>query len=201
MPKHDTYQQPIVVLATTHEATVTAAALASVAALNTVISENWAPWLEGAFTKTVRRAKNPTQFSRISGLPGAGPIQQVGDALAVGFAPTTVEEMDPALRKLQVAGTDCGHTGQWPRAGQNPLRVVVNSGLGMTTGKTAAQVAHALMAHVLQQESGYDVALENLLVEEEDGEAFISLADRASVVIEDAGRTEIEPGSMTVLVL
>ena len=208
------YVQPIVVLRSgTHEDAVRAVALASVLAwVNTAMRKdsnpeampgvaNWQPWLAGRFAKSVRRAK-AGQFAAL--VPHASSVVECGDAKAAAFAPTTYPDMDPAIAKLQVSGTDFVRSQWQANDGHGPL-VLVNEGLGMSTGKTAAQAAHGLFRWFLNLDSNErdnwiagrcPFALMGV-----SGQAFEKGTEHAAVVIRDAGFTEIAPGSATVTVM
>lgn len=216
--------QPIVLLVDKaepafHEDAVAAAALASVRAYAAREDDAaWAGWVDGRFTKTVRRA-GPKAFAKLAaGAPGG--ITAVGRARAVAFEPVTYEQMPRALRALQVSGTELPRTDDGPAAdtgAPGPVPVIVlNAGLKMSTGKASAQAAHALLAWYLQaadQAAAADVgdytvpALPavpaSVLVRELAGEDFAALADRPGngPLIVDAGLTEIDPGTATAFVL
>lgn len=74
------------------------------------------------------------------------------------------------------------------------LTLVVNTGLGMSSGKTIAQIGHAALM------VGLDSDLE-LRVIGASGAAWATLAASATAVVRDGGLTEITPGSETVLIL
>lgn len=198
------FVQPIAVLrAGCHEDAVKAVALASVLAyVNTGDDPAWGQWLTSRFAKSVRRAK-AGQFAALA--PGAAAVVQIGEAKAAAFIPSTYEDLDPALSKLQVSGTDFDRSEQWRKAPEEGWPwLLVNEGLGMTTGKTAAQTAHALFVWFLQTDEntrsrwaaeGFPFTVEGV-----SGDDFVKSAKNARVTINDAGFTEIEPGSATVLV-
>ena len=209
------FVQPVVVLrAGTHEDAVRAVALASVLAWvhtsgaggtddDTAApgAENWRPWLSGRFAKSVRRAK-AGQFAALA--PTAAAIVEIGDAKAAAFTPTTYPGMDPTVAKLQVSGTDFDRD-QWAsKTEDGGPRVLVNEGLGMSTGKAAAQAAHGLFRWFLNLDpnqrtewvaAGCPFGLDGVTRTD-----FEKACRNAVVVIHDAGFTEIEPGSATVAV-
>lgn len=213
--------QPIVLLVdkadpAAHHDAVAAAALASVRSYAARQDDAaWDGWVDGRFTKTVRRA-GPKAFTKLAaGAPGG--ITAVGKARAVAFEPVTYEQMPRALRALQVSGTELPRTGDGPAADAGaPVPVIVlNAGLKMSTGKASAQAAHALLAWYLQaadRTGGADAgdytvpALPavpaTVLVRELDAEDFAALADRPGngPLIVDAGLTEIDPGTATAFV-
>lgn len=185
----------------THEAAVATVALASVRAyLDHPEHPGWADWLAGRFGKSVRRAR-AAQFDAIT--TDALSVQTLPGGTAAAFAPTTYETMDPRLRKMQVAGTDMERTGVWLTCENGP-RITVNDALGMSTGKTAAQVAHGLFAWALRQERAtlteWIAADAPLTLRAVPADTFHKAVPGATVRINDSGLTEIAPGSATVLV-
>jgi len=200
----DEYVQPIVVSRTgTHEDAVTAAAQASLRAyLLDPDDPQWQAWLGGAFTKTVRRAK-PGQLAALR--PQAAVAVQQGQALALGFPPCTYAELAPAIAKLQVSGTELERVGWGSNDQLARLCLVVNESVGMSTGKTAAQAAHALFAWYLQadhvQRFWWVQVGTPLHITGATQAEFDRCAPKAGVVITDAGRTETAPGTATVLAL
>ncbi|MET4146196.1 peptidyl-tRNA hydrolase [Arthrobacter sp. UYCo732] len=126
----------------------------------------------------------------------------------MAFRPTTYGAMSRHLAKLQVSGTDLPQ-----RATDHPIVapegspvLMLNAGLGMSTGKQAAQAGHALFAWFLSldtaerrawYEAGCPFRIE--LVQQE---AFNDYAAGVpeDLLIVDAGRTEIDPGSATAFV-
>lgn len=204
------YVQPIVLLrAGTHEDAVRAAAVASVTAWVAAPDHpGWEPWLATGFAKSVRRAK-PAQFEalRSAALSEYGR----GDARALAFAPVAYDEMPRELGRLQVSGTDLERAG-WDSpapdvpAGTLVPEIVMNEGLGMTTGKACAQAAHALFVWAACADpdrlSAWVAAGGPVSVTGLGKAAFEAAADGpCAVVISDAGHTEIDPGSTTALVL
>ena len=112
-------------------------------------------------------------------------------------------ELPKLLAKLQVSGTQLPAGAPLP---PQPLTIVLNASLEMSTGKAAAQAAHALLAWVLESKvatvsawagAGFPVGIVELPAKE-----FRKGARKAAgPVIQDAGRTEIEPGSTTAYVV
>lgn len=200
----DEYVQPIVVSRTgTHEDAVTAAAQVSLRAyLCDPDDPRWLTWLAGAFTKTVRRAK-PTQLAALR--PQATVAVQQGQSVALGFPPCTYAELAPSIARLQVSGTELERMGWGGNDRMARLCLVVNESLGMSTGKTAAQAAHALFAWYLQADHvqrfwwvQVDMPLHITGATQAE---FDMLVPQSEVVITDAGRTETAPGTATVLSL
>jgi hypothetical protein len=197
--------QTIVVKPATHFETIAAAALASGVALAhaDVTTDPWSGWLAGSFTKSVRRVKRPIELLHVRQLELARVEIAVGDAIGIAFAPQSYDDAPRALSKLQVSGLDVAETSdRFSHAGAITPRIEINSDVTMTTGKTAAQVAHALGAWLLSQplvtrqlwavKPG--LALEEVKFSE-------NAADERSIInIVDHGLTEIAPGSPTARV-
>ena len=199
--------QPIVVRRTgTHEQMVEAAARASVAAwLADPDNPAWVPWLAGSFGKSVRRAR-PVEVEKAR--EHLLVSVRVGEAEAFAGLPVTREDMPAPIRKLQVSGTDAERAG-WVLPTDRPLGpyIAVNLGANMTTGKTCAQVAHGLFAWALKQTpetlsawqgAGMPFFVSEATQEKFDG--FRRYSSDLSILIEDAGHTEVAPGTATVLV-
>ncbi|MER2135747.1 MAG: peptidyl-tRNA hydrolase [Arthrobacter sp.] len=186
-----------------HRDAVAAAALACVLAYarrNT--GEDWEEWVHGRFTKTVRRA-GPKPFAKLSAGAPSGTVV-IGRAEAAAFEPQRYEDMPRSLRSLQVSGTQLPAGQPVPAGPRNPL-IVLNQELAMSTGKAAAQAAHALLAWYLalapEQASAF-AAEPGAAVTEATAERFRELASvpGAGPLIIDAGLTEIDPGSATAFV-
>ena len=186
-----------------HRDAVAAAALACVLAYaRRDGDEAWEEWVHGRFTKTVRRA-GPKPFAKLS--PGAqsGTVV-IGKAEAAAFEPQRYEDMPRALRSLQVSGTQLPAGEPMPADPGNPL-VVLNQDLAMSTGRAAAQAAHALLAWYLTLAPEQAVAFASdpgAAVTEVRAGLFreLSSSHGAGPLIVDAGLTEIDPGSATAFV-
>lgn len=181
---------------------IAAAALASVQAfMRDPENPSWQLWASGAFAKSVRRA-DAKMFAKVLAAFPDHVLATVGTASAVGLPPLPADGLPKLLAKLQVSGTQLPEG--VPLAPQ-PLTIVLNGSLGMSTGKAAAQAAHALFAWLLDAgpaadawaAAGFPVGIVHA-----SGRDFRKGARKASgPVIQDAGRTEIEPGSTTAYVV
>ena len=148
---------PILVAKTgTHEGTVAAAALAASLAFVEATGEAeeaYSAWLAGPFTKTVRRA--PASWLDRARDEHGGTEVVYGLSRAVALDPVRMTALPKVVAGAQVAGTDFERT-------RPPLVPLPTDGLAvevavlstLTTGKAAAQAAHALMGWVLGQLEG-----------------------------------------------
>jgi peptidyl-tRNA hydrolase len=209
--------QPIVLLVdkndpASHRDSILAAAIASVdayAGLRWVEAPEWAQWLSGRFTKSVRRAdlKTFTKLAADEDNKSASNVT-VGKARALAYVPAFYEQMPKSLTRLQVSGTDLPDepaTVPSRKRSGDPV-IVLNGALGMSTGKAAAQAAHALFAWQLNR--GHDdVELASLQLLSTDlviasAEEFTALQTLAAgPLIVDAGLTEIAPNTATAFVI
>lgn len=181
---------------------IAVAALASVSALlANPRHPYWRPWAQGAFAKSVRRA-DAKMFAKVAAEFPDHVLAEIGTAKALGFAPIQADSLPKRLAKLQVSGTTLPPGDPME---STPVRIVLNDSLGMSTGKAAAQAAHALFAWVLEGKPAELEAWRSggcaLSIERADSKMFTKNARTASgPLIHDAGRTEITPGSATAFV-
>ncbi|RWZ85032.1 peptidyl-tRNA hydrolase [Glutamicibacter sp. HZAU] len=163
---------------------------------------DWQQWASQAFAKSVRRA-NPKMFAKVLEMFPGQMVSEVGKAQAVGLPPLPAADLPKLIAKLQVSGT------QLPKADEvldAKINIVLNKSLDMSTGKAAAQAAHALFAWLTEApaesveawlQSHAPVGIRHLPRKD-----FEQLSRQAAgPVIQDAGRTEIEPGSVTAFVM
>lgn len=161
-------------------------------------------WLAGSFTKTVRVARRPSHLDRMlteAQWPAVAQGSRGGVALA--YHPMAYQDFSALLAGTRVAGLD--------RPRLDPARdvptgrplVVLNAALGMSTGKSAAQAAHAAMSWWLAHAEPGRVPVPPLLpaVLEVEADVFAALWPGATVQIHDAGHTEVAPGTATALCL
>ena len=210
--------QPIVLLVdketpASHADAVAAAALACVRSFATRRDDAaWEAWIAGRFTKTVRRA-NPKTFAKLAAAAHGG-VSTVGRARAVAFEPVSYADMPRAVRSLQVSGTELPPDPPASVPEGAPV-IVLNADLGMSTGKAAAQAAHALLAWYLQavdhagagNSTDYRFPTAPAVpvaaaVIELPSARFAALAAEpgSGPLIVDAGLTEIDPGTATAFV-
>lgn len=159
-------------------------------------------WYGGKIRKVARRSRNAA-WSAVQDFPGV----TVENARA--FVPGKVGEVPPAIRKLQVKGTDLPRVinAAGPHVGRGEglcPALIVNGALEMTLGKAAAQVGHASMllaAHrPIEWVRDWSAADFPVVVREVTGDQFGRWARKdGAVFVVDAGYTEVAPGSTTVI--
>lgn len=148
-------------------------------------------WLSGPFTKSVRRVKAGAKFNKIA---AADEIAQMEEVLV--SLPTPYKEQTKALHASQLFNEDL------PRADfqaeHEQVVIYVDYSLGMSSGKTAAQVAHGVCAYILRKGLDFVPEFSVVLLDEK---PFAAQADAgADVRIVDSGLTEFG-GQATLTVL
>lgn len=199
-----TIVQPILLDKTgSHEDSLLAAALASVQVhQGNPTYPTYEPWLAGSFTKTVRRGSAGQLDRAVAEAVELGkPYREVrvGSSRAVAFAPEAYSDFWRGINKLQVSGTD------FTRAAQGPAAHSIYVWGELTTGKAAAQAAHALwLAYLLDGDSYGPLAAQgpqDWAVEPVSAQKLEALArlhpERA---IRDNGLTEVAPQTLTAVV-
>jgi peptidyl-tRNA hydrolase len=184
--------------------TAARAVLAILADERSVGDGEWAAamrdWQDARIRKVVRRARG-AEWQRASALPG---ITVTGTTAVVRvFPPVPLDEVPKDLAKLQVTGTDLEDPE--PPGEPEPGTPVlwVNPHLEMSTGKTMAQVGHAAhlawldlptRARETWQSADFPVAVRTATATQ-----WSALLRTGLPVVQDAGFTEVEPGSCTVI--
>lgn len=198
--------QPILVrLADSHTEAVEASAVASVLALVRDLPSidpdgrnAWDTWLSGQFIKTVRRVK---RFPEV----GAYAEHTRGGTTARAYAPVRYEHLPKSIAKAQVQGTDITPHDMPYWEGRTGQHLLLRESLALTTGKAAAQAAHALMTitvreRVIEGQWPAREVLEAVSAAQVSDDLLFSLSDmKFNASIHDAGKTEIESGTMTAL--
>jgi peptidyl-tRNA hydrolase len=167
----------------------------------------WDTWLGGPFTKTVRRCKSKAMFDKLYFEPLVGSHVKCGDAEAYAMVPTVFADL-PAemLKRTHVEGLERDRRPLKWDYGSTRAVIGVNPDVQMSTGKTAAQVAHGLFAAFLSDPT----ILDRPWGLTDDGHdwgylEWMSDPDKSDhhdhyIRINDAGFTELEPGTLTVIV-
>ena len=144
-------------------------------------------WWRHSFRKVCLRAE-PREWEAMRELDH----ERVGDVACL--PPVRRAARDRVLVRMQTLG---GEAGELPEAPDEPtpgLTLVVASDLGMSAGKTLAQIGHAALMADLDPDLEVTVAAAH-------GAAWERLARTAAAVVRDGGLTELPRGSETVLVL
>ncbi|GGC67345.1 peptidyl-tRNA hydrolase [Hoyosella rhizosphaerae] len=166
-------------------------------------SEQWRgpllDWMGSRIRKVSRRARG-AQWSAAAAVEGL--TASHGGAEVHACVPCRVGDVDTRIKKLQISGTDIPADVNEDVDAQLPV-LWVNSSLGMTVGKAAAQVGHAsmLFGAALNTEQAWLWACHGFActVREADKATWAELMAEKPVVVRDAGFTEIAPGSATVI--
>ena len=161
-------------------------------------------WYGRRIRKIARRARGAS-WDHVQGLPGCTATH--GTAQARAFIPSAVGDVPHEITKLQIKGTDLPHDGgEVPTAEQiltAPVpTVMINDSLNMSVGKAAAQAGHASMLLAAAMEEDWVLSWVQAgfpLVVHELPEGIFNevIADRGTIVVQDAGFTEVAPGSVT----
>lgn len=186
---------------------------AAAAAIAVCLDERTAPggewyqpvhdWLDVQIRKVSRRARG-AHWRAVTELPGRTVTRDGAQARAL--LPQRPEQLPYEVSRLQVGGTDLPpDEPDPPRAGE-PL-LLLNPHVPMTVGKAAAQVGHATM--LLAAEALRTGRLDRLhewakrdyacSVRTAGADWQRRLGDESTVAVRDAGYTEIDPGTVTVL--
>ncbi|MFF0457193.1 peptidyl-tRNA hydrolase [Nocardia africana] len=166
-------------------------------------------WKRSRIRKVARRARG-AQWISANDVDGV--TIEVDGAQARALVPGPVGDIDARIRKLQIGGTDLDHDEPGPPDPELPV-LWVNSSLGMTVGKAAAQVGHAsmLLAGALSGDQAFAWARRGFrcAVRDAEPEHWARLCARVNdgagpetvAAVRDAGFTEVAPGSMTVIAI
>ncbi|MFD7410857.1 aminoacyl-tRNA hydrolase [Kitasatospora purpeofusca] len=157
-------------------------------------------WEDARIRKVVRRARGG-EWRRAGELPG---ITVTGlEAEVRVFPPVPLDGWPKELAKLQVSGTDLEETGPVGAATPGVPVLWLNPELEMSAGKTMAQTGHAAQLAWWRlddarrkewAESGFALAVRTATPE-----AWTELVASGLPLVQDAGFTEIAPGSSTVV--
>jgi hypothetical protein len=150
-------------------------------------------WLDGRIRKLAKRAR-ASAWDAVTDVPGV--IGSYGDAVVWVMPPTLVTDQNPAVKKLQVQGLDLPSR---PIESDDRAEILIalNPEVEMTTGKSMAQVGHAVQLAIMS------ASAEQLFRWELDRPVItlVSFESRESwgVEVRDAGFTEVAPNTLTVV--
>lgn len=159
-------------------------------------------WVSGRIRKVSRRARG-SHWEAVQALPGV--TITVDDASVRALVPSLVSETPKEVARLQISGSELPF--DTPGPVPDGARVLyLNPRVEMTAGKAAAQVGHASMLlapHLSEAELAAWAALDyRCAVRTPSPAEWDEMLRRDHVVaVRDAGFTEVEPGTVTVLTL
>ncbi|GAA1389056.1 peptidyl-tRNA hydrolase [Kitasatospora putterlickiae] len=163
-------------------------------------AERVAAWEDARIRKVVRRARGG-EWRRAGELPG---ITVTGREAEVRvFPPVPLDGWPKELAKLQVSGTDLEENGPLDAPEPGVPVLWLNPDLEMSAGKTMAQTGHAAQlawwrlgeAHRKEWAAGgFPLAVRTATPE-----TWADLVTSGLPLVQDAGFTEIAPGSCTVV--
>ncbi|MFJ9839598.1 aminoacyl-tRNA hydrolase [Kitasatospora sp. NPDC101155] len=163
-------------------------------------AEQVTAWEDARIRKVVRRARGG-EWRRAGELPGISLRGREAEVRV--FPPIPLDGWPKELAKLQVSGTDLEETAEVgvPEPGLPVLWL--NPELEMSAGKTMAQTGHAAQLAWWRlddaQRKEWAEAGFALAVRTASPEAWEELVRSGLPVVQDAGFTEIAPGSCTVI--
>jgi hypothetical protein len=189
--EHPVYENDVFVAAT-------AALMELLTSVNPDVQENLSEWLNGRIRKLVKRARNKAWDDTIEASENFAQAT-FGSATVRVFPPVHFSEMPPSLKKLQVTGLESEKQEIFVDPNFTGLEITVDSRLGMSTGKTVAQVNHVAQLFLMDGE------IEK--VEEWQKRGFptrFKFSDEIAsspfdIQVQDAGFTEIPAGSRTAI--
>ena len=162
-------------------------------------------WMDARMRKIARRARGAhwCTAEEVDGL-----TVEVSGCAARAFPPGPVDEVDPRLGRLQIGGTELERDEPGPVPAGVPV-LWLDGALEMTLGKAAAQVGHGAMLFAAALDAAelaewVDAGCP-LAVREAGAGRWAELCEsvRAGTpgvaAVVDAGFTEVEPGSTTVV--
>ncbi|MFD3403198.1 peptidyl-tRNA hydrolase [Kribbella sp. NPDC058693] len=166
-------------------------------------------WQDDRIRKIVKRSRG-AEWRRATGVPGitvlgsgAGAEEPANVAEVRVFPPTAVDAVPPELANLQVSGTDFEDSAALPPLVPGVPLLWVNPALEMSSGKAMAQCGHAaqLAWWDLSDEARkeWEAADFALAVRTATPAQWKRLLRSGLPVVQDAGFTEVEPGSRTVI--
>ncbi|MEY7972434.1 peptidyl-tRNA hydrolase [Saccharomonospora xinjiangensis] len=167
-------------------------------------------WTSGHIRKVARRARG-VHWEAVQSLPGV--TVEVEGAQVRALVPCRVADLPREVSRLQISGSDLPADQPQAAAADLPL-LLLNPGVTMSAGKAAAQVGHAtmLLAALLDPADLAVWASRNLRCAvrvaspSQWARVTATLADpheaweeQGLVAVRDAGFTEVEPGTVTVV--
>jgi peptidyl-tRNA hydrolase len=169
----------------------------------------WTPfvrrWVDGQIRKVVRRGRGAS-YAATGALPHVE--VELGGAVVRAFLPGPTDAVPREVARLQVGGTDMPRDGRdTDPDGGHLVTVALNPLVEMTTGKASAQTGHAAqltwmslrppeLAPVLDRWRAEGFQVRVVVPDEREWRRLVSVAP---VTVQDAGFTEVRPGTLTAV--
>jgi peptidyl-tRNA hydrolase len=165
-------------------------------------AEAVAEWDGYRIRKVVRRARG-VQWRRAEALPGVTVVH--GSASVRVYPPIGLDEWPPDLAKLQVGGTDLDDPDPVGAPDPGLPLILLNPELEMTAGKAMAQAGHAAQlgyrAATAAQRRRWQEAGFALAARVGTRSQWTAALAGGAALVQDAGFTEVAPGSCTAAAL
>jgi len=150
-------------------------------------------WMQSRIRKVAKRAR-ASAFDKVQEMDNIS--YSHNDTTVLVFPPVLSTKQPPEIYKLQAQGLDLPKEGFETNLDADIL-VAYNPDVAMSTGKTMAQIAHAVQMSIMQ-------ASRECIEKWEQETPVISLApfsllDEWDVKVQDAGLTEVPPGTLTAV--
>lgn len=156
-------------------------------------------WTNGRIRKLVKRGRGAA-WTKASALDLPHFHGKHNSSEVIVFAPMRLSEQPKELKKLQVTGLNSTNTTTADDSGEPHLLVQVNDNLNMSTGKTVAQVGHAVQLFLLYgNEAEKHDWLANGATLRVVKTKNLNNTTVAGIVVRDAGFTEVPSGSLTAV--
>jgi peptidyl-tRNA hydrolase len=159
-------------------------------------------WSDTQIRKHARRARGGT-WQAIQGLPGVTAI--VAGAQARAFVPTPMSDIPADLKRLQLSGSEPDTLGPQHIADRpdGPVIISISTNPVLSLGKAAAAAGHAAQLTYYQmpaeQRDRWAQAGFPVVVEHPSPANWPTVRASGLVVVQDAGYTEIDPGTVTAV--
>lgn len=149
-------------------------------------------WMQGRIRKVARRARG-NAWEKVKASESI--YVKFGNAELCILPPHKLAETPLVIKSLQVAGLDLDRETVQVNNDSAKLLISINPDIQMTTGKSMAQIGHATQLAI------FNSSADTLQAWKTDGysTAFTSWSghDEWTAEVQDAGFTEVEPGTVT----